>query len=106
MSGKITAEVLEARLKCKYKAHLRMAGERGEPHDHELLLRESRAHVRVSAEAKLAARHPGQEIPSGRPLTADVLKRGSPLLLGTTLEDEDVCLRFDALLRVQGDSGL
>ena len=42
MSAKITGDVLEARLRCKYKAHLQAAGQRGEPHDYEVLLREAR----------------------------------------------------------------
>ena len=36
MTGKITADTLEARLKCKFKAHLKTAGEHGEPHDYDL----------------------------------------------------------------------
>ena len=58
MPGKITNEVLQARLKCRQKAHLKMAGERGEPHDHELLLIESRDKVRAAARAKLDAPAP------------------------------------------------
>src|SRR4051812_7039742 len=105
MPGKITNEVLEARLKCRYKAHLKMSGERGEPHDYELLLTESRVHVRAAARAKLLARHPGQDVPTGVPLTTDLLKRGLPLLLDATYEDDDLSVRFDALVRV-GESPL
>src|SRR5947209_6259255 len=106
MSGKLTNDVLESRLKCKYKAHLKMAGEQGQPHDYELMLKDSREHVHTAATAKLLARHLGQEIPQGLPLTAELLKRGLPLLLGTTFEDSDLSIRFDALLRMEGKSRL
>src|SRR5262249_22489872 len=39
-------------------------------------------------------------------LTADLLKRGLPLLLDIAFEDEDLSVRFAALLRVDGDSPL
>lgn len=103
MLSKLTNEVLEARLKCRYKAHLKMAGEQGSPHDYELLLIESRGQVRAAARAKLLARHAGQDVPTGVPLTADLLGKGLPLLLDTVYEDDDLCVRFDALLR-DGDS--
>jgi predicted RecB family nuclease len=106
MSGKITNDVLEARLRCRYKAHLEMVGERGEPHDHEVLMQESRERLRQAATAKLLARHAGQEVPTGLPLTADLLNRGLPLLLDAIFEDGDLSVRLDALVRVEGDSAL
>jgi predicted RecB family nuclease len=106
MFGKVTNAVLESRLKCKYKAHLKMAGEQGQPHEYELMLKDSRDHVRASATATLLARHLGQEVPQGLPVNAELLKRGLPLLLDTTIEDGDLSIRFDALLRVEGKSRL
>lgn len=106
MSGKITSDVLESRLKCRYKGHLKTAGEQGLPHDYEILMKESRERIRQAATAMLLARHDGDEVPSGLPLTADLLKRGLPLLLNAVFEDEDLSVRFDALLRVDGDSRL
>jgi len=104
--AKITVEIIEARLKCRYKGHLKLAGELGEPSDYGLLLGESRAHVRASASARLLARQAGHDVPRGLPLDAELLKRGSPLILDATFEDDDLCVRFDALLRVDGDSSL
>jgi predicted RecB family nuclease len=106
MLGKVTNAVLEDRLKCRYKAHLKIAGEQGQPHAYELMLKDSREHVRASGTAKLLARHLGQEVPQGLPLTAELLKRGLPLLLDATFEDGDLSIRFDALLRVEGKSRL
>src|SRR5438309_7682646 len=89
MSGKITIDVLESRLKCRYKGHLKTAGEQGAPHDYEILMKESRKRIREVATAMLLARHVSQAVPSGLPLTADLLMRGLPLLLGTVFEDDD-----------------
>jgi predicted RecB family nuclease len=105
VAEKITREAVEAHLKCRLKAHLLMAGEHGHPHDYELMLKEAREHVRSAAVVKLLSRH-GQGAPRGQPLTADLLRQGHALLLDAVLEDDDLSLRFDALVRVEGGSGL
>jgi len=104
MSGKITDEVLKSCLKCRYKGYLKTAGEQGVPHDYEILMRESGERIRHAAAAKLPARQDGDEVPSGLLLTAETLKRGLPLLLDVSFEDEDLSVHFDALLRVDGES--
>jgi predicted RecB family nuclease len=106
MSGKITSDVLESYLKCRYKGYLKTMGEKGLSHDYEILMKESRERIRQAAMAKLLARHNGDKLLIRLPLTADLLKRGLPLLLDIGLEDEDLSVRFDALLRVDGDSRL
>jgi predicted RecB family nuclease len=103
---KITDALLEAHLKCRYKSHLLQLGEHGEPHDYEALCREDRETLRPVAVARLLERHAGQDVPRGLPLTAEVLRRGYPLLLDVTLEDEEFAVRFDALLRADGPSSL
>ena len=55
MAPTITRDVLEAHLACRYKAHLKLAGEQGRPSDYELFQRESRQAVRQAATAKLLA---------------------------------------------------
>jgi predicted RecB family nuclease len=106
MSGKITNDVLEGHLKCRYKGYLKTMREQGPPHPYEILMKESRERIRQAATARLLARHNGGEVSSGVPLTQDLLKGGLPLLLDAAFEDEDLSVRFDALLRVDGDSPL
>jgi predicted RecB family nuclease len=103
---KITGALLEAHLKCRYKAHLLQLGEHGEPHDYETLCREARQSLRPVAVARLLERHAGLDVPREVLLTAEVLRRGHPLLLGVTLENEEFAVRFDALLRADGPSSL
>jgi len=106
MPGKITLDVIESGLKCRHKARLLLAGETGRPHGHETLMKEAGEKVRRAATARLLARHGVQEVSRGQPVDADLLKRGLPLLLDAAFEDDDVSIRIDALLRVDGESRL
>ena len=40
MATKITRDIMESYLNCKYKAHLKLAGQQGTMSDYELLLTE------------------------------------------------------------------
>ncbi|MDB5311748.1 MAG: transposase [Gemmataceae bacterium] len=106
MTAMITSEVLEGYLKCRFKGHLRLAGEHGHPSDYGLVLGRSRELVRRAAEEKLLARNPKADVPRGIIATADVLKRGLPVLLEVTVEGDHTAVRFDALRRVDGVSRL
>src|SRR5262245_60970219 len=106
MATKITLDVIESFLNCSYKSHLKLAGEQGSPSDYQQLMRESRERVRPAATAKLLGRHTEGAVLRGSLVTPSVLRRGMPLPLDATIEDEEFCLRFDALQRAAGSSGL
>jgi predicted RecB family nuclease len=106
MAMKITRDVLESYLHCRYKSHLKLAGEQGSPSDYEQLMRESRERVRLAGINKLLVRHKEGEVLRGCIVTPTVLKRGVPLLLDATVEAEEFGLRFDALQRAAGSSQL
>jgi predicted RecB family nuclease len=106
MAATITREVLESHLKCRYKGHLKLAAERGRPSDYELLLAEARERVRQAATAKLLARQGDGEVLRDCTATAEVLRRGVPLLLDAIVEGENLSVRFDALQRAAGKSSL
>jgi predicted RecB family nuclease len=106
MPNKITRDVLESYLHCKYKGHLKLTGQQETKCDYETLLTEMRAEVRLAAIDKILARHPGQDIPRNIPLTASALKQGAPFILGLTLEDDLFSLAFDGLKKVAGPSML
>ncbi len=82
MSGKITSDLLESYLKCRYKGHLKTMGEKGLSHDYEILMKETQARIRQTATARLLARHDGDEVPIRLFLTADLLKRGLAVASG------------------------
>jgi predicted RecB family nuclease len=102
MATKITRNVLESYLQCKYKGYLKLAGEQGIKSDYELLLIEARNQVRLAAVDKLRAKHQEDDVLQGITLTRARLKHGVPLLLEGTAEDERVSIRFDALQKEAG----
>ncbi len=49
MAAKITRDVLESYLHCKYKGYLKLTGQQGTRSDYESLRTEMRAEVRLAA---------------------------------------------------------
>jgi predicted RecB family nuclease len=106
MSAKITRDVLESYLSCKFKGHLKLAGQTGVRSDYEAVMAERREEVRLRAVDSLLARHPQCEVARGVPLTAAALRQGPAFILDAALEDDLFSLRLDGLKRVEGASGL
>jgi predicted RecB family nuclease len=106
MTTKITRDIIESYLNCKYKGHLKLAEQQGSRSEYELLLAESRDVVRRLAIDKIVAHHPDEVIEQNIVITPAVLKRGAAFLLNVTLEDEHVSLAFDGLKRLPGHSKL
>src|SRR5436853_376864 len=106
MAAKITRDVLESYLKCRYKGHLKLAGEKGRQADYEVLLREARDRLRPAATAWLLARYEEAVVLRGIDVTPALLKRGVPLLLDATVESEELSVCFDGLQRKSGPSML
>jgi hypothetical protein len=77
MTTKITKEILEAYLNCKFKAHLKLMGQQGTRSDYEGLLAEFRQEVRTTFVNEILARHPGSEVVRDISLSAAAL-RGRP----------------------------
>jgi predicted RecB family nuclease len=106
MAMKITKEVLEAHLNCKFKGHLKLAGEAGTRSDYEAMTTAAGAASREQAVAKLVARSGEGAACRGSAVTVATLRSGPALLADATLEDESLSLRFDALKRAPGPSRL
>src|SRR5262245_26057879 len=106
MATKITNDVLESYLHCKFKGHLKLAGQRGTKGDFEAMLTELRAEVRLKAIEAIIARHPDDQVARNIPLTVAALKRGPQYLLDATLEDDSMAILFDGLKQVDGPSRL
>jgi predicted RecB family nuclease len=106
MATKITRDIIESYLNCKYKGHLKLAGEGGTPSDYGLMVAASRDEVRRLAIDKILACHPAEEVERDLALTLPTLKRGAAFFLNATLEDDQLSLAFDGLKRVPGASKL
>jgi hypothetical protein len=91
---KITTEVLEGHLNCKFKGHLKLAGEVGTRSDYEAMTTAARAESRTQALAKLVARSGEGAAHKGTTVTVATLRSGPPLLVDAELEDESLSLRF------------
>lgn len=106
MATTITRDILESYLKCRYKGHLKLIGERGVPSEYELLLREARERVRQGSTDRLLAGHAEGEALQGLSVTPSLLRQGASLLLDATVEDERLSVCFDALTKIDGHSSL
>jgi predicted RecB family nuclease len=106
MSTKITNNVLESYLHCKFKGYLKVIGQQGTECDFEAMLMELRAEVRLKAIATITSCHPEDKVAWNIPLTTANLKLGPQYVLEGTLEDSDVSVRFDGLKKVEGKSKL
>ena len=76
MAAKITRNVLESYLHCKYKGYLKRAGQQGTKSDYENLLTEARADVRLVAIDKILAHYPGEDVVQNVTLTPSFLQQG------------------------------
>jgi predicted RecB family nuclease len=106
MATKISSDVLEGYLRCKFKGHLKLAGRQGTKCEFEAMLTGLRAEVRLKAIEAIIARHPGDQVARDVPLTTAVLRRGPQYILDGTFEDDSVALHLDGLKRAQGASKL
>jgi predicted RecB family nuclease len=106
MTSKINKDALESYLNCKFKGHLKLAGEKGTKCDYEILLNDLRDKVRLTATDKILARNPDGRILRNVPLTSSILKQGASVIFDATLDDDHVSLQFDGLQKVEGPSNL
>lgn len=104
MDAKITREILESYLNCKYKGYLKLIREQGNASPYELLQKETRDHVRQAATNKLIAGCQEVDTAHGITLKLSILKRGISLLLDVTIDDQKLAVHFDALQKEVGPS--
>jgi predicted RecB family nuclease len=106
MATKITRDIVESYVNCKYKGHLKLTGEIGTKSDYEMMATAARTASQEQAVVRLASRFDEGSVLRGTSLTSAILKQGAPLLADANLEDESLSLRFDALKRGDGASKL
>jgi predicted RecB family nuclease len=106
MAPKITSDLLESYLHCKFKGYRKLTGQKGTKGDFEAMLMQLRAEVRLKAVDRIIARHAGDQVARNIPLTTAGLKEGSQYIIDGTLEDDALSLHFDGLKRIEGESKL
>ena len=81
MATKITRDIIECYLNCKYKGHLKLIGASGTPSDYEEMTTAARASSRESGLAKLVSRFGVEDACRGIAVTSGTLKQWAPLLV-------------------------
>jgi hypothetical protein len=112
MATKITSDVLESYLHCKFKGYLKLAGQQGKKCDFEAMLTELRAEVRLKAIDTIIARDPRDQVARNIPLTTAGLKRGLqyilhavPLLIScSACELSGIAVLLSSVLLVDGST--
>lgn len=106
MEGKITRDVIESYIQCRYKAYLKLTGQQGGKSDYEMMLNGCRADLEREVVARILALNGEKQVVQETSLTPSLLRQGKLYLLGVTLATDDLELRFDALKKAQGTSRL
>jgi predicted RecB family nuclease len=106
MATRITRDILEAHLSCRYKGHLKQLGEAGMRSEFEELSAELRSAVRKQALDRITSRAATRDVLRDVTLTLTVLQAGPAFVLDPLLEDDTVSFRFDGLQKVDGASKL
>lgn len=106
MTAKITWDVLESHVHCKYKGHLKQNGQQGVRSEYESFLAETRDAVRRTATDRILARHKADEVARHVPLNLISLRQGPCFVLDATLADDSFDLHLDGLKRADGPSKL
>jgi predicted RecB family nuclease len=106
MAAKITCDVLESYLHCKFKGYLKLTGQQGTKCDFKTMLTELRSDVRLKSIDTIIARNPGDKVVKRIFITTASLKRGPQYILDGVVEDAALALHFDGLKRIEGESKL
>src|SRR5208282_4935641 len=102
----ITRCLIEAYLDCKYRAHLLAEGNRGDPHDLEVVEAELQGAYRERAADVLLRKCVKSPEAVASAFTNIDIHSGPQLILGPTVEDGQTAFEFDALRRVDGESSI
>lgn len=106
MATRITLDIIESYLNCRYKGHLKLTGDSGTKSDYETMTSAARALSLEQAIAGLVARFAERDADRGTTGAVATLKQGPPLLANVNLEGMGLSLRCDALKRADGASKL
>ncbi len=103
---KITTDLIDAFLYCKYKTHLLHTKTKGAWHGYAAFVEKERATFKVAAKASLLQSHGLAAAPSEDRLRLHDLERGRPIIFGGSIHHDAIVFTYDALQRIPGRSAL
>jgi len=106
MSGKLTNEIAESFLDCKYKGYLKFIGMRGEISEFERIRIEDRNFVHNSAIQKFTVRCKDKNILSNFKIAPRALREGPHYFFNAITENDQLLIYFDILEKVPVESKL
>ena len=101
MKTKITNEVLESYIHCRYKSYLKLIGQSGIKSDYERLSLKLRNEVKHNALSKILAKVTEEQVTSNVSLKTSVLEKGSLFILKLFVEDDNLSLILDGIKKVK-----
>jgi predicted RecB family nuclease len=104
MTTRLTRDILESFLTCKFKGHLKLIEQQGTKSDYDLLLAAGIVEVRRRAVERILARCEQDTVVRSVALTPSILRRGPLFILDATLGNDALSFDFDALKRTDGPS--
>jgi predicted RecB family nuclease len=106
MAARITTDVLESYVLCKYKGYLRLMDQQGTKSEYETLLAARRAETKRIVIDKIRAQTQNNQVKSNTVLSTSILQQGPLFLLDVAAEDDLISVSFDGLKKVAGVSKL
>ena len=104
MPKEITREILESFLKCEYKSHLKLMGEKGISSDFENVLRKSESLFRQKAIQKVHDKSTKSDVLHNVTLNHQMFKHGAPWIINGEGIYAPFSILFDALKKEDGRS--
>jgi len=103
---KITDEIFESYVNCKYKAYLKFSGKGGNKSDYERLENELQGNFESVATGLLLAPYADDDVFQADLIMLSDLRKGKEVILSANLEYSDLSASFHALVKVSGKSML
>ncbi|MGK7914678.1 MAG: TM0106 family RecB-like putative nuclease [Prochloraceae cyanobacterium] len=100
MKAKVTQDVLESYIHCKYKGYLKLIDQSGIKSDYENLRIKLRSEVKRNAISKIYAQATDEQIINDVVLRTSILEQNPPFVLNTSVEDGYFLLVLDGIEKV------
>ncbi len=103
MTKIITREIIDCYLNCKTKASLKLHGQTGQKTEYEIIASEDLMEVRNNIHAVISESS-AEDVSYGEKISLNILRKSHSLYLDAIIENEELSIMYDGLLRTDGAS--